>query len=197
MLRGVTSVSSDAALQRLLAGNLRFVEDRLRKVQLGARLREVAPAQFPFAAVLGCSDSRVPAELVFDCSLGDLFVVRTAGHVLGPPVVGSLEFAVTKLHAPLIMVLGHSRCGAIQAALSEAGPASGALASIVEGVQRAVERVRRLPGDALDNAVIANIEDTVAALQCAELLAPFMQEGKLRIVGARYDLDTGQVQLVA
>ena len=91
MLCAVKPISSEAALQRLLEGNQRFVEDRLHKVQLGARLKEVAPAQFPFAAILGCSDSRVPAELVFDCSLGDLFVVRTAGHVLGPEVTGSLN----------------------------------------------------------------------------------------------------------
>ncbi len=199
MLRGMKAISADLALERLLEGNHRFVEDRLHKVQLGARLREVAPAQYPFATVLGCSDSRVPAEIVFDCSLGDLFVVRTAGHALGPEVVGSLEFAAAELHVPLIMVLGHTRCGAIQAALSANPnqPVPGSIAAVVQAVWPAVERVRMLAGNTLGQAVVAHVEDTVQALRRAEMLAPLIEDGKLRIVGARYDLDTGAVQMVA
>lgn len=187
------------ALQRLLEGNHRFVEDRLHRVPLGARLKEVAPAQAPFAAVLGCSDSRVPAEIVFDCSLGDLFVVRTAGHVLSHAVVGSLEFAVLKLHVPLIVVLGHTRCGLIQAAIAaSSGAASpGSIRELIEGVEPAVRRARLLPGNLLGHAVVGHIEDTVAALRCNEVLRPLVNEGSLKIAGARYDLDTGEVQLVA
>jgi carbonic anhydrase len=186
-------------LQRLLEGNHRFVEDRLHRVPLGARLKEVAPAQAPFAAVLGCADSRVPAEIVFDCSLGDLFVVRNAGHVLSPSVVGSLEFAVVKLRVPLIVVLGHTRCGAIQAAIAarEGDPAAGSIGEVIEGVRPAVERVRALPGNLLSHAVTAHIEDTVAALKAGPVLRPLVEQSALKIAGARYDLDTGEAQLVA
>ena len=169
------------------------------RVPLGARLREVAPAQAPFAAVLGCSDARVPAEIIFDCSLGDLFVVRNAGHVLSPSVVGSLEFAALKLRVPLVVVLGHTRCGAIQAALAadDTAPAAGSIAAVIEGVRPAVDRARSLPGDLLTNAVVAHVEDTVAALRAGGVLGPLVRDGLLEIVGARYDLDTGRAQLVA
>lgn len=199
MLRRMKPASPNSALQRLLEGNHRFVEDRLHRVPLGARLKEVAPAQAPFAAVLGCSDSRVPAEIVFDCSLGDLFVVRTAGHVLSPSVVGSLEFAVAKLGVPLIMVLGHTRCGAIQAAIGarEEAFSPGSIDAIIEGVRPAVQRARALRGNVLSHAVVAHVEDTVAALLSSEVLAPLVEAATLRVVGARYNLDTGEVQLLA
>ncbi len=195
----MNTTPANHALQRLLEGNHRFVEDRLHRVPLGARLKEVAPAQAPFAAVLGCSDSRVPAEIVFDCSLGDLFVVRNAGHVLSPSVVGSLEFAALRLRVPLIVVLGHTRCGAIQAALAarDDDPAAGSIGAVIEGVRPAVQRVRSLPGNLLSHAVTAHIEDTVAALKGGPVLGPLMEDGRLKIVGARYDLDTGEAQLVA
>lgn len=199
MLRGMNTTPANLALQRLLEGNHRFVEDRLHRVPLGARLKEVAPAQAPFAAILGCADSRVPAEIVFDSSLGDLFVVRNAGHVLSPSVVGSLEFAVLKLRVPLILVLGHTRCGAVQAAIT-ARPnevAPGSIAAVIEGVRPAVERVRSLPGNLLSHAVTAHIEDTVAALRAGPVFGPLLEEGTLKIAGARYDLDTGEAQLVA
>lgn len=199
MLDDMTSISSDEALQRLLQGNRRFVEDRPNPAQPGERVREFAAAQHPFAAVLGCSDSRVPAELVFDCSLGDLFVVRTAGHALGPAIVGSLEYAAVHLGVPLVLVLGHTRCGAIQAAVS-AGPDAhghGSIAALVQSVRPSIERVRMLPGDIVDHAVTANIEDAVGALRCAELLEPLIKAGTLRIAGARYDLDSGEVRVVA
>lgn len=195
----MNTTPANHALQRLLEGNHRFVEDRLHRVPLGARLKEVAPAQAPFAAVLGCSDSRVPAEIVFDCSLGDLFVVRNAGHVLSPSVVGSLEFAALRLRVPLIVVLGHTRCGAIQAALAarDDDPAAGSIGAVIEVVRPAVQRVRSLPGNLLSHAVTAHIEDTVAALKAGPVLGPLMEDGRLKIVGARYDLDTGEAQLVA
>jgi carbonic anhydrase len=199
MLRGMNTTLATHALQRLLEGNSRFVEDRLNRVQLGTRLREVAPAQAPFAAVLGCSDSRVPAEIVFDCSLGDLFVVRSAGHVLSPAVLGSLEFATLRLRLPLIVVLGHTRCGAIQAAISarDDEPHPGSIGALIEGVRPAVRRVRALPGNTLSHAVMAHIEDTVVELCRSPVLAPLIEDGSLKIAGARYDLDTGDAQLIA
>jgi carbonic anhydrase len=199
MLRRMNTTPATIALQRLIEGNHRFVEDRLHRVPLGARLREIAPAQAPFAAAFGCADSRVPAEIVFDCSLGDLFVVRNAGHVLSPSVVGSLEFAALKLLVPLIVVLGHTRCGAVQAAITarDDDPPPGSIGEVIAGVRPAVERVRALPGNLLSHAVTAHIEDTVTALKAGPVLGPMIEEGRLKIVGARYDLDTGEAQLVA
>lgn len=198
MLWGMDTPCAERALDCLLEGNRRFVADRLRRVPLGARLREVAPAQAPFAAVLGCADSRVPAEIVFDCSLGDLFVVRNAGHTLSPSVIGSLEYAALMLRAPLIVVVGHTRCGAVQAAIAAADgqPAPGSIPALIESIRPALARVATLPGDLLDNAVLAHIEDTVAALEATPLLGQLVAEGKLRIVGARYDLDTGAAEIV-
>lgn len=199
MLGRMNATATHHALERLFEGNHRFVEDRLHHVPIGARLREVAPAQAPFAAVLGCSDSRVPAEIVFDCSLGDLFVVRNAGHVLSPAVVGSLEFAVLRFRVPLIVVLGHTRCGAIQAAIESAEDeaATGSIGAVLEGVRPAVLRSRSLSGNLLSHAVLAHIENTVAELTRGPVLGPLVAEGRLRIAGARYDLDTGDAQLVA
>lgn len=199
MLPDMNTPSAHAALEGLLEGNQRFVADKLRRVPLGARLKEVAASQSPFAAVLGCADSRVPAELVFDCSLGDLFVVRNAGHTLSPSVIGSLEYAALMLRVPLILTLGHTRCGAVQAAIAAADgqPAPGSIPALIESIRPALARVAGLPGDLLDNAVRAHIEDTVAALQATPLLGARVAAGELLIVGARYDLDTGVAQVVA
>ena len=198
MLRRMTPTQADDALQRLLEGNHRFVEDRRRHVPLGARLREVAPAQAPFCAVLGCSDARVPAEIIFDCSLGDLFVVRNAGHVLSSVVLGSLEYAALRLRVPLIVVLGHTRCGALQAAVTADGAAAvpASLGALIDLVRPAVERARGLGGDLLDNAILAHVEDIVAELRRSEALGPLVERGALEIVGAVYDLDSGSARVV-
>lgn len=190
-------VNPDAALKRLVEGNKRFVEEKRQNPnQSRLRLQETAVAQYPFAAILGCADSRVPAEIVFDQGLGDLFVVRLAGNVISPTAVGSLEFATAVLGSQLIVVLGHERCGAVAAAV-KGDPLPGRIGTFVEDIKPAVARVKNKPGDAVDNAVVANVQYQVELLQeTSIMLTQMIQEGKLKIVGGRYDLDTGEVKLV-
>jgi len=190
--------SGEQALQSLVAGNMRYVGTKLAHPNQSAERRlEVAKGQRPFAAILGCSDSRVPPELIFDQGLGDLFVVRVAGNVVDDVVLGSLEYAVAHLGVSLIMVLGHERCGAVEAAL-KGGEAPGHVRSVVAAIAPAVEKVKGQPGDPLNNAVSANVEMVVAQLRSSQpVLSVIVGVGKLRVVGARYDLDSGWADLIA
>lgn len=190
-------VSPDAALKRLLEGNERFVEEKRQTPnQARLRLQETALTQYPFAAILGCSDSRVPVEIIFDQGLGDLFVVRLAGNVISPTAVGSLEFSTAVLGSQLIMVLGHERCGAVTAAV-KGDPLPGRIGTFVEDIKPAVARAKNKSGDVVDNVVVANVQYQVELLkETSVMLAQMIQEGKLKIVGGRYDLDTGKVTIV-
>jgi carbonic anhydrase len=192
-------LTADQALQMLMEGNKRYVAAKLLRPNQSAQRRgEVAKDQNPFAAILGCSDSRVPAEVIFDQGLGDLFVIRLAGNVADNLALGSIEYAVEYLSVPLVMVLGHSRCGAINATVqvAEKGvPAPGHIANLVEAIWPAVNQVRGRPGDLVDNAITANVALVVERLKSMPpMLSEFVQSGKLSIVGARYDLDTGVVE---
>lgn len=191
--------NADEALQRLQEGNQRYVANKtVDPNQTESRRVEVAQGQHPFATILGCVDSRVPPEIVFDRGLGDLFVIRTAGQVLDDAVVGSIEFGAAELGIPLIMVLGHEKCGAVNAtieALEKQAEAEGSIGALVEGIKPAVEKVKGQPGDLLDNAVRANVEVTVSRLKESPILAEALKEGKIKIVGGRYDLDTGAVEI--
>jgi carbonic anhydrase len=194
----VDARSTHMALEALLEGNARYVEQKLAHPnQTSVRLTEVAQGQAPFAAILGCADSRVPPEIVFDRGLGDLFVVRGAGNLADEVAIGSLEFAVAALKVPVIMVLGHERCGAVQAAVS-GGIATGHIGALVRAIQPAVERTRGAEGDPVENAIVANVQIVVANLKnTGPILSEAVQNGTLRIVGGRYDLDSGKVELVA
>lgn len=188
------------ALATLLAGNARYAEGRQRhtRVTEAARLAAVA-GQRPYALVFGCVDSRVPAELIFDCGLGALLVVRTAGHVLDRAALGSIEFGVGVLGVPLALVLGHTRCGAVQAALDAAATGEmppDAIAALVEGIRPAVERTAAEDGDRVTATVEANTLETVARLRATPLLAEAERSGRLTIAGAIYDLASGRVRLV-
>ncbi|MEU4606333.1 carbonic anhydrase [Kribbella sp. NPDC023972] len=189
------------ALQRLLAGNARFVADRDENLDEGiARRVAVSKGQEPFATVIGCVDSRVPIELVFDQGLGDLVVVRSAGEALDHSVIGSLEFGVAELHTPLLMVLGHQRCGALTATIKalDAGQRTaeaGELGYLVETLAPAVRQVAGKPGDRLTNAIHANVDLTLAKLRQSPVIGPLEKAGKLKLVGAYYELDTGKVIL--
>ncbi|MEC4818123.1 MAG: carbonic anhydrase [Scytonema sp. PMC 1069.18] len=189
-------VSPKQALQRLLDGNKRFVtQQRHYPDQSLERLRQVSEGQYPFATVLGCADSRVPAEVIFDQGLGNLFVVRVAGNIASDTAIGSLEYATSVLGCQLIVVLGHERCGAVKAALQE-NPAPGRISFIVEGIKPALAEVKLNTGNGLNNAIVANIEYQAKKLQeRSTILAKLIQEEKLQIVGAFYDLDTGKVFL--
>ncbi|HXI85449.1 MAG TPA: carbonic anhydrase [Verrucomicrobiae bacterium] len=194
---GPATVTADEALARLKAGNERFVTGKVIHPNEGAdRRAEVAKGQDPFAIIVGCSDSRVGPEVVFDQGLGDLFVIRTAGNVVDDVALGSIEYAADHLGVPLILVLGHTRCGAVSAAVA-GGEAPGHVASVVKKIKPAVEETKGKPGDALDNAVRANVHHVVNQLRnTAPILSGLVKSGKLRVVGACYDLDTGRVALL-
>jgi carbonic anhydrase len=190
-------VGPDKALEMLKAGNKRCVADRLdHSHQSVARLQEIAKGQKPFAVILGCSDSRVPPEIIFDAGFGDLFVVRVAGNIADSVVIGSIEYAVEHLGSTLIVVLGHERCGAVQATY-EGGEAPGHLGSLVEHIKSAVEKAQKGTGDGLDNAVRINATQVAEELRNSKpILSNAVAAGKIKIVAARYDLDDGKVEFL-
>jgi carbonic anhydrase len=184
-----------------VAGNERFVADQAGNLDEGiARRVAVSKGQHPFATVLGCVDSRVPIELVFDQGLGDLVVVRSAGEALDHSVIGSLEFGVVELHTPLLMVLGHQRCGALDATIKaldadQRTSDGGEIGYLVDALAPAVRQVTGKPGDRLTNAIHANVDLVLAKLRQSPVIAPLEKSGKLRLIGAYYELDTGKVVL--
>ncbi|HEV8268896.1 MAG TPA: carbonic anhydrase [Thermoanaerobaculia bacterium] len=190
-------LAPDAGLARLARGNARAAAGKaMRPHQNRARRKELASGQQPFAVVVSCSDSRVPPEIVFDQGLGDLFVVRVAGNVVDDTALGSIEYAVEHLGSRLVVVLGHERCGAVKAAL-DGGEAHGHVGSLVHAIAPAVEKVKDAEGDKLDLAVRANVSRVVEQLRGSEpLLKEAVGKGDLKIVGMRYDLDTGKVEEV-
>ncbi|WP_432536981.1 carbonic anhydrase [Kineococcus arenarius] len=190
----------EQALELLREGNARFAaHPEEHTTRTAAHRLRIAEGQHPFAAVLSCADSRVPPELVFDQDLGDLFVVRTAGQVLAPPVLGSVQYAVEHLHVPLLVVLGHEGCGAVSAALEAvqrgSAPSGTAIDSLVEAIRPAAESALAGTGaeDALPEAVRLNVAGDVLALSADPLLAEATAAGHLRVVGATYDLHDGAV----
>lgn len=188
------------ALDRLLAGNQRYAANRTLPVNESSQRRtEVAQGQYPFATIFSCVDSRVPPELVFDRGLGDLFVIRTAGHVIDEAVLGSLEFGVAELQIPLLMVLGHGKCGAVKATLEAVEHNAEAPASIgylVKGIKPAVELAATQTDFTLDSCINAHVTLTVNHLRETPILAGAVAQGQLLIVGARYNLETGSVELI-
>jgi len=190
------SLSPDAALQKLMEGNQRFVEHQPQYPDQSAlRLQEVAQAQHPFATILSCADSRVPAEIVFDQGIGDIFDVRIAGNIATPEAIGSIEYAVVLLGSPLLMVMGHERCGAVTAAVQNES-LLGDISTFVKAIKPAVDKVKNQPGDTVENAVVANVQYQIERLKRSQLLTEQVQSGKLKIVGGRYDLDTGRVTII-
>ncbi|MBW2540947.1 MAG: carbonic anhydrase [Deltaproteobacteria bacterium] len=198
-------LSAQEALDRLREGNRRFVTGtQIRDTNPGhSPPEELAKGQEPFAIILGCSDSRVPAEIVFDQGLGDLFVIRVAGNIVAPSQVGSVEFAAARFGTRLVVVLGHSQCGAISATLEElqrpTENQSINLRSIVDRVRPSVESLlqSRLEGDPealVERAVRANVGVSVNHLRHgSEILEQLIRDEGLRVVGAEYSLETGEV----
>lgn len=197
-----TDLTPDQALDLLKEGNAAFQADAPLHPSIDGRRRgEIAQAQSPIAAILSCADSRVPPELLFGRGLGELFVVRNAGNVADVAAVGSLEFAVAVLGAPLIVVMGHERCGAVAAALTvidQAQEYPGSIGTMLEPILPAAMGVRNQPGAALVNATRAHVLRTVSRLRAvaSPLLIPPQKENRLKIVGAVYDLDTGAVEFL-
>ena len=198
-------LSASAALQRLREGNQRFAGDTPSRDTLssGVQRAQLAESQAPFAAILGCSDSRVPVEIVFDQGLGDLFVIRVAGNIVAPSLIGSVEFAAEQFGTRLVVVLGHSRCGAVTATLEElqrptANPSRN-IHSIVERIRPAVAgllatELRHDPAALVRQAVRANIRASVEQLRSGSpLIERLIESAGLRVVGAEYSLETGRV----
>ena len=189
------SLTPDTALAKLLAGNQRFASQKVRQPNQGVfRLQEVAQGQHPFAAILGCADSRVPVEILFDRGLGDLFTVRVAGNVATPEEIGSLEYAAL-LGTQIILVLGHERCGAVTAALTNQ-PVPGQIGRILEQIKPAIIATKNQSGDPLKNAIVANVNNQITTLKSSPVLAKLIESEQLRIVGGYYDLDTGVVSQI-
>ncbi len=191
------SIDGAQALRQLLDGNQRYVDGKAAcRNQNQDRRTELANGQHPFAAILGCSDSRVPPEIVFDQGLGDLFAVRLAGNVADPVAIESIDYAVKHLGTRLVLVLGHDRCGAVTAAVighEEPGDVGPMLAEL----RPAVTATKGMPGDPVANAIRANVELTVSKLKESEPLRAMVQSGELKIAGGIYRLDTGKVELLA
>jgi len=193
----IEPLSPDAALKRLIDGNQRFVKQKSKHPdQSKARVKEVAQAQHPFATVLSCADSRVAPEILFDEGIGDLFDVRVAGNIVIPEVLGSIEYAVDILGTPVLMVLGHERCGAVTAAV-EGERLPGHMGSFVKAIKPAISRTKGQSGDPVDNAVVANVQYQIEKLKrSSTIVSARSQDGTLKIVGGRYDLDSGEVTLI-
>jgi carbonic anhydrase len=185
------------ALKTLLEGNQRFVEGRtIHPRQNPERIKAAAGGQKPFAIIVGCSDSRVPNEIVFDQGLGDLFIVRTAGQVSTYASWGSMEFANVVLGARLIVVLGHTQCGAVAAAV-KVPEVPGHIVTLINDIKPAAQKAKGMPGDQVENAVVENVRMQVERLRNLEpVLAKGVREGTLKIVGAVYNLSDGTVRMV-
>jgi carbonic anhydrase len=194
----VPPVSAAVSLQRLLDGNRRFAAGKMEHPrQTTARRDEVAKGQYPFAAVLACSDSRTAPEIVFDQGLGDLFVVRVAGNVADHLVIESLDYAVTHLHARLVVVMGHTHCGAIKAAVEGHDEPDEDVGPMLRELRPAVAAAKTMPGDVYDNASRENVLLIVKDLSSEGPLAPMIKSGELKIVGMMYDIDTGKVTVLS
>ncbi len=186
------SVSPDDALAKLQAGNKRFATSKVTEGKpVAARRAETAQSQHPFAIIVGCADSRTSPELVFDQNVGDLFVVRTAGNLVGEHALGSIEYAVEHLGARLVVVLGHERCGAVKAALATA-TAPGNVNSLVRDIQPAVKAAKGKTGDPLDLTIQENAVQVAAKVRSEAKLGELGKS--VRIVVGVYDLDTGKVE---
>ena len=189
------SIAPDEALSRLKAGNERFAHSKVSTGKpVAARRAKTAQEQHPFAIIIGCADSRTAPEIIFDQSIGDLFVVRTAGNLVDDYALGSIEYAVEHLGARLIVVLGHERCGAVTAAL-DGGTAPGHINALVRDIQPAVAASKGKAGDALTNAIHENDAEVATKIRKQAELGELASQ--VRIVEGYYDLDTGKVEWTA
>lgn len=187
------SMTPKAALEKLVSGNKRYTQDKLAHPNRDQERRESLTAkQNPFATIVGCSDSRVSPEIVFDQGIGDLFVVRVAGNVVGPLEEDSIDFSLDVLGASLIIVVGHENCGAVNAVLT--GNTQDILA-VAKQIEPALAKVKNLPGNALENAIKANVQAVVNQIKKAPVVARLISEKKVEVVGGYYHLASGEVEL--
>lgn len=197
--------NADEALETIMEGNKRFVNSMKKAPGRSAERRKyVATGQNPFAAILACADSRVAPEIIFDQGVGDLFIVRVAGNIVNYTnygIQGSLEFGVLALGAPLIMVLGHSDCGAVAGsieALQKGTEFPGSINTIVQTIKPAVDIAKSEKGNLLHNSIISNVEIGVDKLNNSDpVISDLVKKGKVKVVGGNYDLKTGEVKLLS
>ncbi|MEQ8189842.1 MAG: carbonic anhydrase [Candidatus Eremiobacterota bacterium] len=191
------TITSDEALKKLITGNKRFAERNMQHPnQTEERQNEIISGQKPFAIILSCSDSRIPPEIVFDQGLGDLFVIRVAGNILDDIIKGSIEYAVDHLKVKLVMVMGHSNCGALKAAIA-GDNVSINISHIINSLLPSVAKARELKGDIHENATKLNILRAVEKLMASPpVLDTLVEKGQIKIVGAYYDLETGLVEIL-
>ena len=198
-----TSVTADQALANLKSGNAKYVEaPQVCAADLAKSRMAVATGQKPWATVLGCADSRVPPELLFGgLGVGELFVARNAGNTADTATVGTIEYGAAVLGVPLIVVLGHERCGAIEAAcdvVSKQATFPGSIGPMVEAIVPAAKAVKGKPGNFVDNAVRENAKRTAAQIAGkSKIVADLVAAGKVKVLAARYDLDTGKVEYLS
>lgn len=193
-------LSPDAALDRLMKGNARYIEGLSRRHDFKHEREALSKGQNPFAAILSCSDSRIVPEYCFDTARGDLFVCRVAGNFASDDIIGSLEYAVEVLKTPLILVLGHAACGAIEAtikSIKDGTKLPGHLPLIATALTTAVTAVQDAPGDLLANAIRRNVALNAEKLMAAgPILKAFLEDKKIRVVGGVYELTSGRVELI-
>ncbi len=186
-------------LKKLMGGNKRFVEGKsIRPRQDNAVRKELQKEQKPFSILISCADSRVPNEIVFDQGLGDLFIIRTAGQVMADASFASIEYAAIYLKCKLVVVLGHTQCGAVAAAVKKSNaPAPGHIMSLINDIKPAVAEAMKHPGDTLANAVRQNVIMQVNKLRnLGPILSNLTLKGNILIVGAVYDLHTGKIDFL-
>ncbi len=193
--------AGDEALQKLMDGNKRYVSGSLMKKDLGdTKRKELAKGQKPFAIVITCSDSRVPPELLFDQGLGDIFVIRVAGNVVDPIALGSIEYGAEHLNAPLLFILGHTKCGAVTATLEAKGEPEGNIGAIVKKIMPAAEKAKKKGGtkdEILETAIKENVKNVYRdVMKKSKIIPHLVQEGKLKIVAGEYDITTGKVAMI-
>ncbi len=192
-------IAPDRALKQLMEGNSRFISGKPNNTKRDlASLKSVSKEQKPFAAILGCADSRVPSEIVFDRGFGELFVVRCAGNVATPEEIGSLEFGTLVLGAKILMVMGHASCGAVKAAIA-GSPVPGSISSVLAQIKPGIKDIKGSPEDkaTLKKATEANVLTQIAKLKASPVISELVTAGKLKIVGAYLNFETGQVSLVS
>lgn len=185
------------SLKRLLDGNKRCVVCKQQNPRQDARRRkEVSKGQKPFAVIVGCSDSRIPPNLVFDQGLGDLFVVRLAGNIIDNAALGSIEYAVEHLGTKLVVVLGHGKCGAVTAA-AQSADAPGHVGTILKAIQPAVKKARKMQGDLVENATRMNVALMVKKIESSKpILAEMAANGEIDVVGAYFNIESGEVEII-
>jgi carbonic anhydrase len=192
---------SDEALQKLMDGNKRYVAGDLLKKDVGdTKRQELTKGQKPFAIVITCSDSRVPPEILFDQGLGDIFVIRVAGNVVDPIALGSIEYGAEHLHAPLVFILGHTKCGAVTATLEAKGEPEGNIGAIVKKIQPAAAVAKKKGGskdEMLETAIHENMKNVYKdIMHKSKIVRELVHEGKVKIVAGEYDITTGKVAMM-